>query len=204
LEENEETTMRRLMMSAGLCVSLLSCNLIRADVRLPDKKDEKKGAPVRLNQNVSITITYFDEKDKEQRPRLVIPKKFMVAAGDVEHVPLAEAPSGRMLFAGLACSAALVTGGLWFVRRAKGARGLLVLFIVSGVLSATAFVPQLVGNVPPPQPKVALPKVEINGRSAKTAVDVTVSADGDRIELFLPNVLTPAEMEKKKAPQATF
>lgn len=199
--------MRRVIVSAGLCVLLLSPSLAVADLRLPDKKDkDKKEVPVRLSQDVPITITYLQDKGgkggKDDRPRLVIPKKFMVAAGEAEHVPLAQGLSGRMLFVGLACSAALVTGGLWFVRRAKGARGMLALFIVSSVLGLTAFVPQLVGNVGP-APKV-LPKVEISGRNVKTAVDVTIVPNGDRIELFLPGVLTPAEIAPKNDGGAIF
>ena len=178
--------MVRVILSVGL-LTVLSPSLCLADA-----------APMpRPGDNVPITITYVPDGERGRaQARLVIPKKFMVAAGNVEGVPMAQESSGRTLLTGLACSAALVTGGLWFMRRSgKSSRAFLALFIVCGMLSLSAFVPQLFGNGGRP-PRI-LPKVEIDGKSAKTSIDIQIVADGDRIQLFLPSVLTPTEIELK-------
>jgi hypothetical protein len=185
--------MCRGMMGLGLCAWLLLPSLVLANEALPpDLKKDKKAAPVRLSENVPITITY--DKEAKGGGRLMIPKKYMVmAAADADRVPRADASSNRMLFAGLALSAAVVTGGLWFVRRSgKGARGALALFILSSALTFTAFVPQVTGNAGPP-PELRLLKLEIAGNTAKLGVDVVIVPDGDRVELVLPGALAPAQ-----------
>jgi len=157
---------------------------------------------------VSITVTYAVKgSDADKRPQLMIPKKLMVAAASSEGESQAEAPARSSLFAGIALAATFVTGGLWLARRGgKGARGLLVLCIVSGAFGLSTCLPQLLGNVgPTPDFKKTIRELEkiansltlqIDGRSAKLGVDIVIVTDGDRIQLVLPDALAPASMAK--------
>jgi len=169
------------MMTATLSVLVMMPAVTLADRPVPPKKTPV----VRFTPNVPVTITYAGDAD----PQLRVPKKFMVADAGLEGVPRADAAPGRTLFAGLALSAALVTGGLWFVRRSgSAAPKMLALFILSSVVTFTAFLPQVIGDAAPmPRPI----KVEIDGNTAKTTLDVVIMPDGDRIELVLPSSLAP-------------
>lgn len=98
---------------------------------------------------------------------------------------------------GLAFSAALITGGLWLVRRSgNGARGILALFLVSSLVGLSAFLPQLLGNSGPP-PRI-LKKLEIDAKNSavKLDVDITIVPDGDGIRLVLPVALAPPEIKR--------
>lgn len=189
------------MSRAILCAAILALapSISVADLIVPPlKKEVKEVKPLKVTENVKVSVIYSGNKDT-QRPRLEIPKKFMTAAADGDGVPTAQGTSGRMLFSGLALCATLVTGGLWFVRRSgKGGRVMLTVCVLCGLLAASAFVPSLFGNVGPPIDfnKLKPAQVEITGRSAKLTVDIAIVPEGEQIRLVLPDALAPAAMKK--------
>ncbi|HZZ81021.1 MAG TPA: hypothetical protein VFE62_21145 [Gemmataceae bacterium] len=164
----------------------------------PDKKDKALDIKTgRVIENAPVSVTF---RHDVKRPQMIIPKKMISndapAAGAKEEEAAANGP--RNLFAGLALSAAFVTGGFWFMRRSgKSGKVLLVLFVVSSGMFVSPFLSDLIGNEPAP-PKIkgppALDALKIDGNTAKLGMDIVIANDGDRILLVLPKQLLPATM----------
>ncbi len=168
-------------------------------LRTADKKDDKlpDGNKLRVVENAPVTLNFRHEL---KRPQIVIPKKFChvdsVVAPQEEEEAAVHGP--RNLFAGVALSAAFVTGGLWLVRRSgKSGKVMMLLFVFSTAMFVSPFLSDLTGNEAPP-PKLkgppALEALKIDGNTAKLGVDVIIAAGGDRIRVILPKQLLPAEM----------
>lgn len=170
---------------------------------LADKKDAGKQAPVKqiaLVENAPITLTYLLDLP---RPKLVIPQKF--ATVDGKGLKAEIEPGGtRNLFAGIALSAAFVSGGIWLVRRGKAGKALLIVAILCGLLSVAVLLPHVIGNeAAPPRPK-ALTPIDIKGNSAELGMDLVIVAEGERIQLYLPKRLLPAIMIPRQAYEGNF
>jgi hypothetical protein len=168
----------------------------KAYLRSADKKDDKlpDAKMGRVIENAPVTLAFRHDL---KRPQIVIPKKFGVV-GVSAPAEEAAAPGARNLFAGLALSAALVTGGLWFVRRSgKAGKVMMVLFVVSAAMFVSPFLSDLASNeAAPPQLKgpPALDALKIDGSNAKLGMDIVIVAEGDRIQVILPKQLLPATM----------
>src|SRR5262245_23583128 len=167
---------------------------------LPDKKEDAKQAPVKqiaLVENAPITLSYLLDLP---RPKLVIPQKFAMIDG--KGLKAEAGPGGtRNLFAGLALSAAFVSGGVWLVRRGKTGKAFLIVAILCGLLSAAVMLPHVIGNEAAPRRPKALAPIEIKGSTAELGMDLVIVADGDRIQLYLPKRLLPAIMIPREAYQ---
>ena len=162
-------------------------------LQLPDKKDDAKTPPAKqisIIENAPVSLTYQLDLP---RPKLVVPQKF--ASIDGKGFKAEAEPGGpRNLFAGLALSAAFVSGGIWLVRRGKAGKAFLAVAIISSLLGAAVMLPHVIGNeAAPPRPK-ALTPIEIKGNTAELGMDIVIVAEGDRIQLFLPKRILPAVM----------
>jgi hypothetical protein len=162
-------------------------------LQTPDKaksaaKAEKPAKEVSIIRNAPVTMTYQLDVP---RPRLIIPQKYAVIDGKKAE---AEPAGPRNLFAGLALSAAFVTGGIWLVRRGGNAgKAVLVAAILVGILGMAIFMSDVFGNEAPP-PRIQPTPLEINGNTANLGMDVVIVAEGDRIQLILPKRMLPAIM----------
>lgn len=163
-------------------------------LRQPDKKSTDDGKAtqvkqVKLIENAPVSLTY---RLDVTRPKLVIPQKYAVVEGKLEKAD-AEPGGPRNWFAGLALSAAFVTGGFWLVRRGgKTSSALLIVAIVGGLLSAAFVLPEVFGNGPRP-PRITTP-LETKDNTANLGMDIVIVAEGERVELLLPKSMLPAIM----------
>lgn len=158
------------------------------DKAKPGAKADKPAKELGVALNAPVSMSYQLDL---QRAKLIIPQKFIVTDGKKAEAD----PAGpRNLFAGLALSAAFVSGGIWLVRRGRSAgKAVLVVLIVGGIFG-TAMVMSIVhGNEGPP-PRVQTTPAEINGNVANLGMDVVIVAEGDRIQIVLPKRLLPAIM----------
>lgn len=160
----------------------------------PDNAKQDKtplGKQIALVENVPVTFSYQLDL---ARPKLIIPQKYAITDGKAQKAE-AEPGGSRNLFAGLALSAAFVTGGIWLVRRGgKAAKVLLAVAVGSGLVSAAVMLPQVLGNVSNlPLPKETTP-IETNGNTLNLGMDVVIVAEGDRIQVLLPKRTMPAIM----------
>lgn len=164
-------------------------------LRQPDKKGkdevkerEAKGA-WRVNANVSVIYRH-----DLRRPMMIVPRKYVANIKDAEPMKKAEAdgPGGRNLFAGLALSAAFISGGFWLMRRSG--KALLVVAIVGALTFASVFVADLSGNAGPPWRFPTTP-VELKAdQSATLGMDMHIVDEGDSIQIVLPKELLPVTM----------
>jgi len=199
------------MRHVVLCLCLLSLTLLPAAGRansppvpqafrylqLPDKaaKDDKKSPLVEeisITPNAPVSLTYQLDL---ARPKLIIPQKYLLTDGKAQKAE-AEPGGSRNLFAGVALSAAFVSGGIWLVRRGGGnsRKALLVIAIGSSLVGAAFLLPQVFGNAGRPPRVKELTPIEFNNNSVDLGMDVVIVGKGERIQLLLPKRILPAVM----------
>jgi hypothetical protein len=146
--------------------------------------------------------------EKATQPRLVVPMTLLLKgsgppAGVIPGVPPPPgapprkegADAGALglptVVAGLALTAALVSGGLWLIRRGSGRRFLGVL--VLGVLAASATalwadIPPFRGRPkpPPPAPAKTIPVALPAGVELSEKITLEFSVAGDTLRLIVP------------------
>ncbi len=163
-------------------------------LREPDKKvkDEGKKFDPREAWSVNRQVKVSYRSDLE-RPRMLIPRHLVANIKAAEPAKKADAdgPGGRNLFAGLALSAAFISGGFWLVRRSGKAGAMLA---VVAILGALVFVSSLSGNAGPPW-RFPPQKLEIkDDQSATLGMDMYILDEGNLIEIVLPKELLPVKM----------
>jgi hypothetical protein len=176
----------RWALAATAALLLLAGNALtaRANGARPPATDIQFGA-----KETKITV---EVDEKATQPRLVVPAS-LISKGGRGGQPGAGAQLPAVM-AGLALTAAFVTGGFWLLRKGPG-RTLALLFAVSLIIAANSAVQADIAR-PPKTTPVKLP-ADVNVKSDKITLEIVPF--GDSVKLIVPkDAVKPTEKKEEK------